>query len=45
MFEGNEMSFLRKRTIDLKELVLLALPEDVDNFERTLLLLSKVNKV
>jgi hypothetical protein len=45
MFEGNEISFLRKRKLDLQEMVLLSTPEDVDNFERTEILLSKQNKV
>ena len=39
--EGNEIQQLRKRTIDLKELVLLSTPEDADNFERTTALLAK----
>jgi hypothetical protein len=45
MFEGNEISQLRKRKLDLQEMVLLSTPEDVDNFERTEILLSKQNKV
>lgn len=46
MFEGNEINFLRKRKLDLQELVLLSTPEEnCDNFERAELLLSKQNKV
>jgi len=41
--EGNEALQLKKRKIDLKELVLLSTPDDCEPFERTLLLLSKQN--
>ncbi len=45
MFEGNEISRLRTRKLDLKEMLLLSTPEDCSNFERTELLLSKQKKV
>ena len=45
MFEGNEISRLSNRKLDLKEMMLLSTPEDCSNFDRTQLLLSKQKKV
>ena len=44
-FEGNEISRLSKRKVPNDELVLLSLPENISNFQRTLMLLQKSNKV
>ena len=44
-FEGNEILRLSKRKVPHDELVLLSLPENISNFQRTLMLLQKSNKV
>jgi hypothetical protein len=44
-FEGNEISRLQKRKVGNDELVLLSLPENISNFQRTVMLLQKANKM
>ena len=42
--EGNEISRLKRRKVATDELILFSLPENVTNFNRTVMLLQKTNK-